>query len=234
MNKSTKILIAITTFILSLAITLQVRSMKSTISQSFANDELRDSLFRWKEKQEKAEKELDDSTKKLEKLREEAASSTSNSETKTEELKKNNMYLGASKVKGNGLTITLKDSKVSTSLTEEISAFLVHDSDLRELVSELSNAGAQAIEINGERIVFSTCITCAGNVISINGNRVSSPFVIKAIGNQESLYGSLTRPGSYIALLKNVSIQTDVKKTNNIEISKYPGTFNFEYMKNIQ
>jgi uncharacterized protein YlxW (UPF0749 family) len=203
----------------------------SEVSQTFASDELKDSLLQWKEKYEKAIAKQEESSKTLEKVRTVATSKTSETEEKAANLKVNNMLLGTTNVKGNGITITVKDSQ-SPVATDDISKYLIHDADLRELVNELSNAGAEAIEINGERIVNSTCITCAGNVISINGAKVSSPFIIKAIGNQELLYGALTRPGGYIQLLKDQTISTDVKKTNNLQIQKYDGTLTSKYMKN--
>ncbi len=232
-KKSVKIAMGIVCLALALTITLQLRTMKketSEVSQTFTNDELKDSVLQWKEKYEKAVDKLETTNKQLEKVRTTASSNTSESEEKAKQLKTNNTLLGLTNVKGNGITITVKDSQ-ATVATDDISKYLVHDGDLRELVNELANAGAEAIEINGERIVNSTCITCAGNVISINGARVSSPFVIKAIGNQETLYGALTRPGGYVQLLKDQTIPTEVKKVSNIQIKKFDGTLTDKYMK---
>ena len=62
------------------------------------------------------------------------------------------MLLGLTDVTGNGIQIKVEDSKV-TLITEDISMYLVHDADLREILNELANAGAEAVEINGERII---------------------------------------------------------------------------------
>ena len=99
---------------------------------------------------------------------------------------------------------------------------------MREIVSELTNAGAEAISINDQRIVNTTCITCAGNVISINGQKVSSPFVIKAIGNPEMLYG-INRPGGYIQFMEDYT-SVEVKKINNISIKKFTGALSSKYL----
>ena len=63
-----------------------------------------------------------------------------------DKLKKNNMLLGLTNVEGEGLTITVKDGDADPQALD-ISSYLVHDSDLRELVSELSNAGAEALSL---------------------------------------------------------------------------------------
>ena len=150
----------------------------------------------------------------------------SSSKEKTEKLKANNQLLGLNDVKGEGIIITAKDGQI-VKPADNISDYLVHDADLREIVSELCNAGAEAISINDQRIVNSTCIVCAGNVISINGEKVTSPFVIKAIGNQERLYG-INRPGGYIQYMKEYTI-VEIKKSNEINVPKYNGALNFKY-----
>ena len=43
---------------------------------------------------------------------------------------------------------------------DDISNHIVHDADLRAIVNELKNAGAEAISINGQRLVNTTAITC--------------------------------------------------------------------------
>jgi IMP dehydrogenase/GMP reductase len=127
--------------------------------------------------------------------------------------------------------ITAKDG-TPTGAMDNMSLFLIHDADLREIVSELWNAGAQAISINDQRIVSSTCIMCAGNIISINNEKVNSPFVIKAIGNQESLYG-IDRPGGYIQYMKAYT-SVDLKKADSVSISKFEGAISQKYVTQVK
>ncbi len=231
-----RILVGLVAIILAASITLQVRTMKkasSEISFAFVNDELKDTLLSWRERYQEAANNLENSNKQLAEARKNAASRTQETEEIAAKLKINNMLLGLTDVTGNGIQIKVEDSKV-TLITEDINLYLVHDADLREILNELANAGAEAVEINGERIVVSTCITCAGNIISINGTRISSPFIIKAIGNQETLYGAITRPGGYIQLMQNQTIPTEVKKVQNITISKYSGVLKSDYMESVK
>ena len=235
-QKSYRVLIALVTIILTASITLQIRTMKkasSEISFAFVNDELKDTLLSWREKYQEAERDLENSNKELAEARKNAASRTHETEEIAAKLKINNMLLGLTDVTGNGIQIKVEDSKV-TLITEDINMYLVHDADLREILNELSNAGAEAVEINGERIIGTTCITCAGNIISINGTRISSPFIIKAIGNQETLYGAITRPGGYIQLMQNQTIPTEVKKMQNMRINKYSGVLKSDYMETVK
>lgn len=232
-TKGVKIAMGIVCFVLTLAITIQIKTMKeesSIVSQTFASDELKDSLLKWKEKYDKEVEKLSESEKELENIRTMATTDVSDSTEKTEQLKKNNLLLGLTKVKGDGIVITLKDAQSSMQI-EDASNLIIHDGDLREIVNELANAGAEAIEINGERIVNSTYILCAGNVILVNGEKISSPCIIKAIGQQEKLYGALERAGGTIQQMRMNKMPIEIKKTSNIEIDKYNGAITKKYMK---
>lgn len=235
-KKNSYIWVIVICVVLTTAITVQVRTMKgegSVVSIGYANSQLRDSLLEWKERAERAEHDLEKSITELEKTRMATTNNDNSSEEKQKELKEYNKLLGLTDVSGSGITITVSDSNTeATSL--DLSALIIHDTDLRGLVNELSNAGAEAISINGERIVSSTCITCAGNVIQINGNKVGSPFVIKAIGSSESLYGAITRAGGYTSALKARSIQVDSKKSNNIQINKFTGALTQKYINTVE
>lgn len=225
----TRLLLALVCCILCMAITLQVRTMSkqdSNVSQIFRNDELKDSLLQWEEKYNEMTEGLQQSSKELEKIRTSSTQTDSSQKEKSNQLAKNNMLLGLVDVEGEGVTITAKDGQI-TKAADNLSDYLVHDVDLREIVSELCNAGAEAISINDQRIVNTTCIVCAGNVISINGEKVTSPFVIKAIGNQERLFG-INRPGGYLQYMKEYT-SVDVKKANSVRIKKYNGALSFKY-----
>ena len=65
--------------------------------------------------------------------------------------------------------------------------YIIHDDDLLRVINELRAAGAEAIAINGERIVAMSEIRCAGPTLSVNNNRSAPPYEIKAIGNPNNL-----------------------------------------------
>ena len=108
---------------------------------------------------------------------------------------------------------------------------IVHDGDILQIINALRNAGAEAISVNGQRIVNNSSVTCIGNVIKINGEKVGTPFVINAIGSPSLLYGSITIKGGYLDILKSAGVQvkaTQVEK-DSIVIPKYEGVYKFEY-----
>ncbi len=232
-DKGLRIGLGITCFVLALALTLQIRTMSienSIVSQTFADEELKDSLLQWKEKYEKASDNLAKSNKELDVIRQSASTNASDSEEKTAQIKKNNLLLGLTNVYGKGIVIEVADGTSNIQILDA-SSLLIHDGNLRDIVNELANAGAEAIEINGQRIVSSTYIVCAGNVILVNGEKISSPCIIKAIGNQESLYGAVERAGGTLQNMRMNNLSVQVKKDNNIKISKYSGALTQKFMK---
>ncbi len=86
---------------------------------------------------------------------------------------------------GRGSLFMLQDSpKRNPSETRQdvVNDYIVHDRDIREIVNELFAAGAEAISVNGQRLVASSSIRCVGPVVLVNSTQVAPPFMIKAIG----------------------------------------------------
>ena len=222
--------------LLTIGICVQIKTVNDVstgVGKTKIENELRNSVLKWKEKYEDVFKEELKKQKELENLRENIVNEDSDSVKLNKELADNNILLGYNEVYGQGLIITLKDATVSNVKGKAIE-YIVHDGDLLEVVNALKNAGAEAISINGQRIVNTTAITCAGNIIKINGEKVGSPFEIKAIGLTEKLNGALTMPGGYLELLEIDGVQVKVEEADNLVIPKYNGVYNFEYADNVE
>lgn len=235
-EKKIAALLGVMCFLLTVGICVQMRTVTSTASRmgrTYAENELRDSVLKWKEKYDLAYDNLETKEAKLDKLRETASTSSEASENVKTSLEQNNMALGFTEVIGSGITITLKDAEVATNKLD-LSSSLVHYSDLIEVINALKNAGAEAVSVNGERIVNATAITCAGNIIKINNEKVGVPFVINAIGSSEKLYGALTMHGGYIDKLIDDGVKVEIEKKDTITIPKYNGVYKFEYAKVVE
>lgn len=219
--------------LLTAAIIIQINTNNltdATVGKTLKENELRDEVLKWKEKYDRKYDELQRVEEELEQERQKSTSNDETSIKKQKELERINTYLGLTDVQGEGIIITLKDNITSKFGTSDD---IVHYSDLREIVNELKNAGAEAISINDQRIVPTTVINCVGTVVQINDKKVGVPFVIKAIGNQEGLYGALTRPGGYLESIEDYVI-VETKKSNNISITKYDGVLTDKYLENIE
>ncbi len=232
-KKQIAITLGIMCFLLTVALCIQLKTMNSansTVSQSLADNELRDEVLRMKERYDNAYADLENAQKELEKIRQEATQNDGEAEAKEQELKENNMLLGNTDVTGEGVEVILADAD-TTNTNLNASLQIIHYDDIQIVVNELKNAGAEAIEVNGQRIVNTTAITCEGNIIKINGEKIGSPFTIKAIGSQNLLYGALERAGSYLDQIRDGGNTAQVTKVDNITISKYTGVTSYEYLK---
>ena len=232
------ITLGIMCFILAISIAIQIRTINatnSTVSQSLTENGLRDEVLKWKEKYDNIYNELGRSEKRLAEVRSTATKKDTTSVKKQKELEENNIILGLTDVNGPGIEITIKDN--NTAITDskvgqilDMSKLVVHHSDLISIVNVLKSAKAEAISINGQRVVPTTAITCEGSVIKINGEKITSPFVIKAIGPVELFNGSLMMPGGYIYYMKQDGILVDVKKQDDVTIEKYGGVLSSKYI----
>lgn len=161
------ITLGIVCFILTIAICVQINTIKSTnstVAKTFEENSLRDEVLKWKEKYDNISDELDNAEKRLAKIREESTHNDTTSSQKEEQITLNNNILGITNLEGQGIEMTITDDPNATKETigalDDIAYHIIHDADLRAIVNELKNAGAEAISINGQRLVNTTAITC--------------------------------------------------------------------------
>jgi uncharacterized protein YlxW (UPF0749 family) len=75
--------------------------------------------------------------------------------------------------------------------------------DLQDLVNELRNAGAEAISLNGRRLVVHSVWGAEGNGrIMLDGYAISRPYRFQAIGDPDTLETALLRPGGLVRLFR--------------------------------
>jgi uncharacterized protein YlxW (UPF0749 family) len=70
---------------------------------------------------------------------------------------------------------------------------------VEELLNELRNAGAEAIAVDGVRIVTGSVVAGAPGALSVENAAIGDTFEIRAIGSPQILTGTLTRTGGVIA-----------------------------------
>lgn len=231
-KKQVAITLGVMCTLLTSGIIIQVNTIeKNSVSNitRTTNNDLRDEVLEWKEKYERIYAQLQDAEIRLENIRKQATKDDNESVEIEQELKSLNALLGQTELLGEGIVVTVADSDSASINDENLSSKLVHNTDIIELVNELKNSGAEAIAVNGQRVVSTTYINCVGSVITVNGEKINSPFVISAIGNKDSLNG-ITRPGSYIGLMEEDGILVKVEKSSEVKIPKYNKILTAKYM----
>lgn len=98
----------------------------------------------------------------------------------------------AAPVEGPGVRVTLDDapSEVNPDDVDE-NALIVHQQDIQAVVNALWAGGAEAMTIQGQRVISTTGVKCVGNTVVLHGVPYAPPYRIEAIGDQELLEQSL-------------------------------------------
>lgn len=107
-----------------------------------------------------------------------------------EQLESAQINAGLTKVTGPGIRIILDDSGTQER-KDDPSYYIIHEEYIRQMVNWLWNGGAEAISVNGQRIMSSTEIFCSGAFIQINQTRQMPPYVIEAVGDVDYLQSAL-------------------------------------------
>ena len=140
---------------------------------------------------------------------------------------------GFTDLQGQGIRIVLNDRpRDSIVLGEQydLSSFIVHDTDLLGVINELRAAGAEAIEINGVRILANSRISCGGPTINVGREqRFTPPFVINAIGDPQILSGNFQRSDSIYHMLVFYGLEFRIEIMDNVKIPRHYGTIELEY-----
>ncbi len=132
-------------------------------------------------------------------------------------------YNGFTDVRGPGIMLRVSDS-TSEDPNLDIMERIVHDVDIAVLLNDLKAAGAEAIEINGKRIINISEVVCAGPLIRVNAEVIPAPFVIIAIGNMDELYDAVTEENTYAYELKNTyGMEVVAARSYNLTVRKFRG-----------
>ena len=136
------------------------------------------------------------------------------SELLNEILLRRKMQAGYQKLQGKGVIIELMDSEEEAGDGENPNNLLIHDQDILILLNDLKVAGAEALSVNGQRIVARSEIKCSGATITINGTTYGQPFIIKAIGDPKQVEAAVLSPDSYGDILQqlyHIRLKTEIK-----------------------
>ncbi len=96
---------------------------------------------------------------------------------------------GASGVTGRGLRVKVSDASSIPDDTRDAGAYRISDTDLQLLVNALWSAGAEAVAVNGNRVVATTSIRAAGETIVVNFRPLSPPYRLDAIAADPRVFG---------------------------------------------
>jgi uncharacterized protein YlxW (UPF0749 family) len=102
---------------------------------------------------------------------------------------------GLEPVHGPGLTVTLDDAQRDANgrFPRDASPddLVVHQQDIQAVLNALWSAGAEAIQMQDQRIIATSVPRCVGNTLLLNGRTYSPPYRVTAIGDAAAMQAAL-------------------------------------------
>ena len=143
---------------------------------------------------------------------------------------------GATAMEGPGLTVSLDDApeEIRDSAGEQNGETIVHQQDIQAVVNAMWAGGAEAMTLQGQRIVSTTGIKCVGNTVLLHGVVYSPPYVVSAIGDADAMQESLDQSpyvAAYLQAVEKWSLGWDVQEEDSIEVPAYAGTERLRYAR---
>lgn len=134
---------------------------------------------------------------------------------------------------GPGLVIELNDSPFPLRPGDDPNTVILHYTDLQGVLNELFASGAEAVAVNGERIVSTTGLNCVGTTILCNAKRVAAPYRVEAIGDAEQMAVYLQRPEGVVQSLRAFGFPVKMMKAR-VTVPAYRGSYRYTHATPLQ
>ena len=139
------------------------------------------------------------------------------------DLQRISLVSGLVAVRGPGLRVTLNDSDLEESPSGNVNDLVVHSEDVQAVVNALWRAGAEAVSLNGQRLVSVSAVLCVGNTLLVNGTVHSPPYVAVAVGasrerfDEDALVRRLRRDAAAFGL------RFSITRDESLQVAPYRG-----------
>jgi uncharacterized protein YlxW (UPF0749 family) len=101
---------------------------------------------------------------------------------------------GLEQVHGPAITVSLDDAPPLPGAQKGSvppDYLVVHQQDVQAVVNALWAGGAEAMTLQGQRVISTSAVRCVGNTLLLHGLVYSPPYVVTAIGDVEGMQQSL-------------------------------------------
>jgi uncharacterized protein YlxW (UPF0749 family) len=136
---------------------------------------------------------------------------------------------GMEPVSGSGLVVTLDDAPRDRLDDPGVdpNLLVVHQQDIQAFVNALWAADADAISLQGQRLISTTGIKCVGNTVVLEGVPYSPPYRIEAVGDVSAMQAGLQESRSvqiYNEYVDQYGLGLSVEDDVSLDIPAYDGT----------
>ncbi|MGX6746354.1 DUF881 domain-containing protein [Streptomyces xantholiticus] len=203
-----QLIVAVLLFVLGLGLAIQVRSNSDESALRGARQE---DLVRILDELDNRTQRLEDEKQRLEDQRTELENSSDQAEEARKQTLQKEQQLGilagTVAAEGPGITLTIQDP-----------AKTVESDMLLDTIQELRAAGAEAIQVNGIRVVASTFFSGSAGDIEVDGKRITAPYTFEVIGEPQDLEPALNIPGGVVQTLEKEQAAATVERSEEIVV----------------
>lgn len=199
-----RIIVAVLMAALGFGIVVQVRQIKTDDLASLRQDDLVQLLDEVTRRNE----DLTEERSALRADRNQLQSGSDQSEYLKNYATLQSILSGAIEVHGPGVEVKVEDRGNNVAAHH-----MVH------MLEELRNAGAEAISVNGVRLVAGSYFTDTAGGVLADGELLAEPYRWKAIGNPSTISVALEIPGGALAGFRNAGASVSMAEVEDVEIT---------------
>jgi uncharacterized protein YlxW (UPF0749 family) len=198
---------ALLALVLGFAVATQVRSTQAQGLESLRQSDLVGILDNVTQQSSR----LDSSARELQATRDQLINGSSNEaaalKAAQQRLAALRILAGTAPAKGPGIRMTIEDpgSKVTAPV-------------LLDALEELRDAGAEAVQINGSRVVASSSFGQNADGLGVDGTTLHPPYRILAIGNPQTMGAAMEIPGGISETVRQLGATVRVVQDKNMVI----------------
>ncbi|MET8746535.1 DUF881 domain-containing protein [Streptomyces sp. NPDC004728] len=203
-----QLIVALLLFVLGLGLAIQVRSNSDNSALRGARQE---DLVRILDELDDRTQRLEDEKQRLDAQRTELENSSDQAEEARKQTVEKERQLGVLAgtvaAHGPGITLTVNDPG------DGVKADMLLDA-----LQELRAAGAEAIEVNGVRVVANTYFSGDGGNVRVDDRKITAPYVFEVIGKPQDLEPALNIPGGVVQTLEKEQATVQVEQADDIVV----------------
>ncbi|MFE2209171.1 MULTISPECIES: DUF881 domain-containing protein [Streptomyces] len=203
-----QLIVAVLLFGLGLGLAIQVRS---TSDDSALRGARQEDLVRILDEVDDRTQRLEDEKQRLDDQRTELENSSDQAEEARKQTLEKERQLGilagTVAAQGPGITLTITDP-----------ARAVAPDMLLDAIQELRAAGAEAIQVNGVRVVANTYFSGDAGDVQVDGKKIEAPYEFAVIGKPQDLEPALNIPGGVVQTLEKEQATVLVERSDDIVV----------------
>jgi uncharacterized protein YlxW (UPF0749 family) len=134
-------------------------------------------------------------------------------------------------LEGPGVRVTLDDSELDRAPSGNVNDLVIHSQDVQAVVNALWRAGAEAVAINGQRLVSTSAVLCVGNTLLLNGTVHSPPYTVEAVGAGKDRFESDSLVQRLHQDATTFGLRFSVEREAKVEVPAYRGATTLAYAR---